>query len=424
MPTVDDSAELRQPARVTPNQDTSRTRPVRSGLDRLLAEPELRRRFQGRRIGLLANQASVTRHLEHAIDAMQKVGIELVRLFGPEHGLRGFAQDMETVRESVDSVSGLPVTSLYGSDFDSLRPPQETLADVDCILIDVPDIGTRYYTFAASALYLAEAAVTEDVEVWVLDRPNPINGVAVEGNLIEPGFDSFVGAISVPNRHGLTLAELLDYARRFDGKRFDFEVVEAAAWSRNQWFDETELPWVMPSPNMPSLHTAIIYPGLCLLEATNLSEGRGTTRPFELFGAPYVDGAVLTAELNRLELPGVAFRSAVFKPGFQKHAGNACFGCQLHILNRDECRPYRVGLAIVWLVRRLFPAGFRWRRQPYEFVDDIPAIDLLCGTARVREAIERDASLEAVVAAATSGAEAYRSRFNEVLRYRDSEAGP
>ena len=400
------------------------TRIVRSGLDRVLEEPELQARFRGRRVGLLANQASVTRNLEHAIDALQGAGIELVRLFGPEHGLRGFAQDMEAVGEYVDTVSGIPVTSLYGADFASLRPPPDALAGLDCVLIDVPDIGTRYYTFAATAMYLAEAATSAGVKVWVLDRPNPINGISVEGNLIEPRFESFVGAISVPNRHGLTLSELLDFARRFRGRPLDFEVAEVSGWSRHQWFDETGLPWVMPSPNMPSLDTAVIYPGLCLLEATNLSEGRGTTRPFQLFGAPYVDGAHLTAELNKLDLPGVLFRSAVFKPGFQKHAGDVCHGCQIHLLDRAACQPYRTGLAIVWLVRRLVPAHFRWRNQPYEFVKEIPAIDLLCGTDRVRRAVEGEASLADIVEEATAGGERYRTQADEVLRYGSEKGAP
>lgn len=392
-------------------------RVVRSALDRLVVEAELIKPLGGRRVGLLANQASVTSDLTHAVDALLAAGVNLVRLFGPEHGLRGFAQDMEAVDEGRDAVSGLPVVSLYGADFDSLAPARGALADLDVVLVDVPDIGTRYYTFAATSMYLAQVARDADTEVWILDRPNPIGGVAWEGNLIEDGFYSFVGAISVPNRHGLTLAELLDYASSYGGDPFPFETVECLGWQRDQLADATGLPWVLPSPNMPTLDTAIIYPGMCLLEASNISEARGTTRPFELFGAPYIDSAQLTALLNAQDLPGVRFRQAVFKPGFQKWEGAVCKGSQVHVTDRDTCRPYAVGLAVLWAVRKLHPEGFEWREAPYEFVADVPAMDLLCGTDRVRRCLEDDAPLEQVLSAALSGAEGFEERRASVLRY-------
>jgi len=393
------------------------SRKVTTGLDRLLSDETMLSRFRGLKVGLLANQATVTADLVHAIDALLEKGLEIKRLFGPEHGLRGFAQDMEAVAENRDPITGIPVVSLYGDDYESLSPPQDTVADLDCLFIDVPDIGTRYYTFAASALFVAKTATETDTPVVLLDRPNPIGGVEVEGNLVESGYDSFVGALSVANRHGMTLAELLAYARKYDSQTVEFETVETTGWQRNTWADDTGLPWVLPSPNMPTLETAIIYPGMCLLEATNLSEGRGTTRPFELFGAPYIDGQLLTDRLNELGLPGVRFRSAVFKPGFQKWAGEACFGCQVHITDRNLCRPYQLGIAILSVVHALFPTDFEWRLQPYEFVTEKSAIDLLCGTDRPRVALESGASWEAVYEEAVKGQDVFQERRRSVLRY-------
>lgn len=390
---------------------------VTTGLDRLLSDDNLLSRYRGLQVGLLANQATVTADLEHAIDALIERGVTIRRLFGPEHGLRGFAQDMEAVAENRDPITGIPVVSLYGDDYESLAPPLSSVEDLDCLFLDVPDIGTRYYTFAASALFVAKRATQANTQVVVLDRPNPIGGSQVEGNLVELGYDSFVGALSVANRHGMTLAELLDYARRFDGQDLEFDTLQATGWDRGMWADETGLPWVLPSPNMPTLDTAIIYPGMCLLEATNLSEGRGTTRPFELFGAPYIDGQLLTRRLNELMLPGVRFRSAVFKPGFQKWAGEACFGCQVHITDRNKCRPYQLGLAILSTVYRLFQDDFDWRLQPYEFVTEKPAIDLLCGTDRPRVALEGGADWQAVCQEAVRGQDEFEHRRHSVLRY-------
>lgn len=394
---------------------------VRTGLDRLLAPDgdgdTLRAALRGRPYGLLVNQASVTADLRHAIDALRDAGLPPTRLFAPEHGVRGHAQDMESVGdEACDPVTGLPVVSLYGDDLASLAPDPAALAGLEVVLVDLPDIGTRYYTFAATGHYLARTARAVGVEVWVLDRPNPIGGTAVEGNLVAPGFESFVGAISLPNRHGLTLGELLRYADAHTAPA-PVRVIEALGWSRPEWLDQTGLPWVLPSPNMPNLDAAAIYPGMCLLEATNVSEARGTTRPFELFGAPFVDSVALVRALHALDLPGVRFREAVFKPGFQKWAGSICHGAQVHITDREALRPYATGLAVLSVLWRLYPGQVAWREKPYEFVADIPAIDLLAGCAEVRLAVEGLAPFDELVAIACAGADDYAERRGAVALY-------
>ena len=260
---------------------------MRSGLEVLLSDRlDL---VKGCRVGLVCNHTAVDRDLRHAIDLLMARGVNLVRLFGPEHGVRATAQDMEEVDEVRDPVSGLPVISLYGDDADSLHPDPATLEDLDVVLFDIQDIGTRFYTYQATLGFVMEVAGGVDTRVVVLDRPNPINGVCVEGNLVHPGFESFVGAYPIAIRHGMTVGELAAYFQQFCGVQCETEVVSCEGWRRDQWFDQTDLPWVYPSPNMPTLETATIYPGQCLFEATTLSEGRGTTRPFHLIGAPGLD---------------------------------------------------------------------------------------------------------------------------------------
>lgn len=363
---------------------TSRVRtPVRTGLDRLLDDPARIAALKGRRVGVLCHPSSVTAGFVHIVDALGAVGIQPARLFGPEHGVRGEAQDMIAVDQEVDPISGIPVVSLYGDTFDSLSPTPEQLDDLDCVLIDLQDVGSRYYTYVYTAFMTAQACVNADVDVWVLDRPNPIGG-AVEGPPVEEGFASFVGMLPLPNRHGLTLAEVLRFG--FGGE-WGGEVITVEGWNRGLWFDETTAPWVLPSPNMPTVDTAIVYPGQCLLEGTNASEGRGTTRPFELFGAPYVDAMALKETLDGLGLPGVVFRLASFEPTFQKWGRTRCSGLQIHVTDRDGFHALNTGAAICWAMRRLFD-GFEWRREAYEFVADIPAIDLLFGSAEHRALID------------------------------------
>lgn len=298
---------------------------------------------------------------------------------------------MISVETALDPLTGIPTVSLYGTSFASLAPTAEQLADLDVIIIDLQDVGSRYYTYVYTAMMTAEAAAAAGVDVLVLDRPNPIGG-AVEGPDVRDGFESFVGMLPLPNRHGLTLAEVLRYASN-RGRGGHVNVLSAEGWRRDAYFDEHDAPWVMPSPNMPTLDTAIVYPGMCLLEGTNASEGRGWTRPFEVFGAPYVDAYLLADTLRGLELPGVVYRPLSFEPTFQKWGRTRCSGLQLHVTDRTTFHSYETGAAIVWAMSSLFDE-FAWRDEAYEFVDDIPAIDLLFGSAAPRTAIDTGCTWE------------------------------
>ncbi len=396
------------------------TEHVRTGLEIACEDGSL---LRGRTVGLLANQASVTAELQPAWAAVAGAGARLVRLFAPEHGLWGVAEDMEAVASETESVSGLAVRSLYGSSARTLAPRAEDLDGLDAVVVDLQDVGSRYYTFAATMAHTMEACESAGVEVIVCDRPNPLGGTAVEGGPVETGYRSFVSEVPVPVRHGLTIGEiaLLLQVRRYAD--LQLSVVPCRGWRREQWWDATGLPWVAPSPNMPTLLTASIYPGACLVEATNLSEGRGTTRPFQLVGAPWLDGTRLAERLNALGLPGCAFRAVRFRPAFQKHAGTVCEGVEWHVLDRAAMRPYETGVHLLAEARRLDPESFSWRREPYEFVAETPALDLLTGSARVRECIEKD---EPVADLASEWAATRRDvlrRRAEFLLYPDDEGG-
>lgn len=322
--------------------------------------------------------------------------VTIAAVFGPEHGLWGTHQDMEGVPSGRDPISGLPVRSLYGDDEASLAPDPAAFDGVDVLVFDIQDVGSRYYTFVYSLLHAMEIAERCGVRVIVCDRPNPLNGVAVEGNLVSEGYDSFVGRWPLPNRHGLTAGELAGlFATRHP---CSLDVVPMEGWRRAAWYDDTGLPWVAPSPNMPTPDTAAIYPGLCLLEGTNLSEGRGTTRPFEIFGAPWLDPDRYAAALNAAELPGVRFRPLLFRPMFQKHAGTVCGGVQVHVTDRGRLEPVLLGLTTIAVARDLEPERFRWRTERYEFVSDRPAIDLLAGTDAWRIALDAGAAPRALLA--------------------------
>jgi uncharacterized protein YbbC (DUF1343 family) len=389
---------------------------MRTGLERLLENPK--RWLAGGRVGLVANPTATNREFRHAADLLHAhPDVNLTLLFGPEHGVRGAAQDMIGVSDGRDPATGLPEVSLYGETLASLSPKPEHLERIDVLVFDVQDVGARYYTYAATMALCMKAAAEHGLRVIVLDRPNPIGGVQVEGGGINQGLESFCGIYPVPQRHGMTVGEL---ARLYDttfGIGCDLAVVSLEGWCRESYFDATGLPWVMPSPNMPTLDTAIVYPGMCLVEGTNLSEGRGTTRPFELFGAPFVDGRVLAGELGRLDLPGVVFRPCTFEPAFHKFTGEKCGGLQVHVTDRQAFTPYRVGLGVLWAVRRLWPDDFSWRHEVYEFRDDVPAIDLLTGFAAVRESIDRGEPFERVVDIAFQGTDGYEAGRPSALLY-------
>lgn len=387
-----------------------------TGLDRLLADPGS---LASRRWGLLAHGASVTRDARPAHLALAASPAGPPRaLFGPEHGFYGVEQDMVPAEGGRDPWTGAPVLSLYGDSEETLRPSPGAFEGLDLLLVDLQDVGSRYYTYAATAVWAAEAALAAGCEVWVLDRPNPLGGVVVEGNLPRPGTESFVGAFRLPVRHGLTLGELvLLEARRRGWSGEGLRVWEMEGWRRDTRWEETGLPWIAPSPNMPTLLTALVYPGGCLVEATELSEGRGTTRPFQLTGAPGIDPPALADALAARALPGVAFVPTLFRPQFQKHRGEACGGVELVVTDPAAFRPYRTGLELLDAVRRAAPGAFAWREAPYEFVADRPAIDLLTGGPEAREAIDSGSGLHAWIAGWAADEETFLRERREVLLY-------
>jgi uncharacterized protein YbbC (DUF1343 family) len=390
---------------------------VLTGLDVLAARP--RDWLADRRVGVLCHPASVDRDLVHIVDRLCGVGLRPARLFGPEHGVRGEAQDMIGVDGHADLRTGIPVSSLYGSRVESLSPAACDLAEIDVLVIDLQDVGTRYYTYVWTMGLAMRAAARAGVSVLVLDRPNPLGGDAVEGGEVEAGFESFVGMGSVPVRHGLTIGEMArliargltwgppPFHRPLD---LDLEVVPMQGWRRSMSFEDTALPWVLPSPNMPSNETAFVYPGLCLLEGTNLSEGRGLTRPFEIVGAPFIDGPRWAEDLAAERLPGVRFRPLSFRPTFHKFGGQSCGGVQVHVVDRRAFQPYRTGIAMLHAARRQAPQAFTWRTEPYEFVASPIAIDLLNGSDRIRLAIDRAAGLAEIFQPFA----AFEARFREL----------
>lgn len=390
---------------------------VVTGLEILIADPAA---VGDRRWMLLSNHAAVTADLAPARSALQAaIPGRAVRLLAPEHGLDGIAQDMEAVGDERDPLTGLAVRSLYGHDAATLEPRPEDLEGVEVVVVDLPDIGTRYYTFAATMDAVMAACARATTALVVLDRPNPIGGIEREGGLVAPGFASFVGRLPTPIRHGLTLGELALLVHRRHHPQLELTVIACRGWRRSAWWDGTGLPWVAPSPNMPTLATAALYPGLCLVEATTLSEGRGTTRPFELVGAPWIDAEVLAAELRDRRLAGVGCRAARFRPEFGKHAGAICHGVELHVTDRASLRPVRVGLELLAAIHRRWPHHFRWRSDPYEFVADVPAIDLLTGSAAARAAIEGDAPLEPLLAAWQAEVEDFEQTLDGIFLYHE-----
>jgi uncharacterized protein YbbC (DUF1343 family) len=391
---------------------------VIAGLTALREDPAL---LRGRRFAVLANQAAVTGGLVPAWRALSGRGGELVRIFAPEHGLWGVAQDMETVGEEREPSLGVAVHSLYGADASTLGPRDELLADLDALVVDLPDIGCRYYTFAATMAYVMGACARAGVEVIVCDRPNPLGGAALEGGEVEPGCRSFVSELPVPIRHGLTLGELalLLRARRYPD--LTLSVLSCQGWTRERWWDETGLPWAAPSPNMPTLETAAVYPGACLVEATILSEGRGTTRPFHLVGAPWLDAESVARDLERAELAGVAFRAIRFRPAFQKFAGEVCEGLAWHLTDRALFRPLETGVALLRAVRDRHPDRFEWRPDAYEFVADVPAIDLLTGSPRARDVIEGRHPLAELREEWEAFCARFREERREFLLYPESD---
>lgn len=389
---------------------------VRSGLEELLARPG---DLKGRRLGLIANPTCVTADLMHGALALKdSKALRLTALFGPEHGLWADAQDLVEVEDGRDPRTGLPVFSLYGK---TRVPTPEMLRGLDALVFDVQDVGSRYYTFIYTMLHAMDACARDGVRLVVLDRPNPIGAAVVDGNLLDPEFRSFVGLHPLPVRHGMTVGELALLFREELGFPVDLRVIPMKGYRREMSFEETGLPWVMPSPNMPTVDTAYVYPGGCLIEGTNLSEGRGTTRPFELVGAPWLDPWRLAQELAAEEIPGVLFRPTYFTPTFHKHAGRLCGGVQVHVTDRRRFPAFLAYLLLVVHGRRQDPKRFAWRQPPYEYEYVKRPIDILCGTDAIRRAIEAGSSLRALSPVWRKQLEPFRRRRARHLLY---DSGP
>ncbi len=389
---------------------------VRTGLDVLRAQSF--GRLRGLRVGLVTHPAAVAADLKHAQELLaQAPGVRLTALFGPEHGFLGEAQDLIGVADASELTSGLRVHSLYGDSYESLKPSADQLRDLDALVIDLQDAGSRYYTFVSTMYFCLEAAAEQNLKVFVLDRPNPIGGVAVEGPILQRRFASYVGLEPICTRHGMTMGELALRYRKLHSLDVDLHIVACEGWRRAMYFEETGLPWVLPSPNMPTVETAVVYPGQCLIEGTNLSEGRGTTRPFELSGAPWIDPQRLTSRLQAEGSPGVNFRPTWFRPTFQKCAGKNCGGVQIHVTDRESFQSVRASLSLLAALRDLSGPHFDWRRETYEFVSDRLAIDLLFGSDRERLALEAGRGPREIASAWESEEAAFREQRAEFLLY-------
>jgi uncharacterized protein YbbC (DUF1343 family) len=370
--------------------------PVRLGLERLLDGPDSSL-IDGKRVGLVCNPASVDGRLVHASDRFAAGGDwTLTALFGPQHGFRSDLQEnMIESPHARDAKRRLPVYSLYS---ETREPTRDMLADVDVLVIDLQDVGTRIYTYIYTMANCLRAARAHGVRVVVCDRPNPINGVDVEGAALDPEYTSFVGQFPIPMRHGLTIGEAARLFNDHFGLNAAVDVVPMEGWRRGMWFDDTQLPWVLPSPNIPTLDTAVVYPGAVLFEGTRLSEGRGTTRPFELIGAPWIDGERFADAMNARGLAGAIFRAVFFEPTFHKHAKVLCGGCQIHVTDRRVFRPMRAAIEMLDEFHREAPSQPIWRDPPYEYEPLKPPIDILYGSDRLRRGIDEGTPVASIVA--------------------------
>ncbi|MCS7203516.1 MAG: DUF1343 domain-containing protein [Thermodesulfovibrio sp.] len=364
---------------------------IASGVDRF--EKSFPKRFYKLKTGLLIHPASVNKKLTHTKDILLKSKkIKVTALFGPQHGIFGDTQDNMIEWEGfIDKDTGLPVYSLYGK---TRKPTFEMLKNIDILIIDLQDIGARYYTFVWTMALCMEACEEAGVPLIILDRVNPIGGHSVEGPVLKREFSSFVGIHPLPIRHGMTIGELALYFKDRFYPKLDLTVITLKGWRRNQWFDETGLPWVMPSPNIPTLQTAVVYPGMCLLEGTILSEGRGTTRPFEIFGAPFIDPEKLIKKLKDFRLKGVFFRPLYFTPTFNKFSGELCGGAQIHVIDREKFKPFKTAVAILLAICELYPNVNLWRQPPYEYEFEKLPFDILVGSDKLRKDIEKGIQLK------------------------------
>jgi uncharacterized protein YbbC (DUF1343 family) len=401
----------------TPPVDTptrSGSPAVVPGIERLLG-PD-RDLIAGLRVGLVCNPASIDRRFRHSANRLfDDSGGRLVALFGPQHGFRSDLQDnMIETPHARDARRRIPVFSLYS---ETREPTAEMLRDVEVLVIDLQDVGTRVYTYIYTMANCMRAAARHQVKVVVCDRPNPIGG-AVEGPLLRDPWRSFVGQFPIPLRHGMTIGELARLFNSAFGLGAELEVVPLEGWRRDMYYDATGLPWVIPSPNLPTLDSAIVYPGAVMFEGTMLSEGRGTTRPFELIGAPWIDGEALADAMNARALPGVHFRPVFFEPTFHKHARETCGGCQVHVVDRDAFRPVRAAVELIAEFRRQDPQRFAWRKPPYEYELEKEPIDLLYGSDRLRAVVDAGSDVTALAAEWEPEEDRFRALRDPFLLYR------
>jgi uncharacterized protein YbbC (DUF1343 family) len=385
------------------------------GIDRLLDGD--RPLIAGRRVGVVCNPASVDSAFRHTADRLaEDPDVTVAALFGPQHGFRSDVQDnMIETAHARDARRQVPVYSLYS---ETREPSAEMLREIDVLVVALQDVGTRVYTYIYTMANCMRAAARHGVHVVVCDRPNPIGGEDVEGNLLEPAYASFVGQFPIPLRHGMTIGELARLFNDAFGIGASLDVVPLSGWRRAMYYDETGVPWIIPSPNLPTLDSAIVYPGAVLFEGTRLSEGRGTTRPFELIGAPWIDGERLAAAMNARGLPGVHFRPVYFEPTFQKHARQTCGGCQVHVIERRRFRPVRTAVELMAEFRRQDPARFPWREPPYEYERDKQPIDILYGSDRLRTTLDAGGDVSALVSAWEADEASFRRTRDKFLLYR------
>ena len=385
---------------------------VRLGSDLLLASS----RLKGARVGIVCNHASLDRGFLHIVDRLAAApDVTLAAIFGPQHGFRSDVQDnMIETAHADDPARRVPVYSLYS---ETREPTAAMLAGLDFLVIDLQDIGARIYTYIYTMANCLRASARHGVRVIVCDRPNPIGGTDVEGALLVEGFESFVGQFPIPMRHGMTIGELARLFNEHFAIGASLEIVQMEGWRRDMYSDATDLPWVMPSPNIPTLDTAIVYPGTVLFEGILISEGRGTTRPFELIGAPWIEAESFARQMNALKLPGAYFRPAVFEPTFQKYAKQTCGGCQIHVTDRQQFQPVLVGVALIAMFHQVDPARFAWRQPPYEYEHDKMPIDILAGSETLRGQIEAGTSARDIAASWKKDEESFRELREPYLLY-------
>lgn len=368
--------------------------------------------LEGKNVGVITNPTGVDQDLNSIVDLLdQNEKVNLKALYGPEHGVRGEAEAGEEVDHYTDERTDLPVYSLYG---DTRKPTPEMLKGIDVLLFDIQDVGARFYTYIYTMAYAMEAAADNDIEMMVLDRPNPISGGDVEGPVLDEDYESFVGMYPIPQQHGMTVGELAELFNEEFDIHADLEVMKMNGWDRSMYYDDTELPWVMPSPNMPTLDTSIVYPGTALIEGTNISEGRGTTKPFELIGAPFIDGEDLAENLSEADLPGVRFRSSYFTPESSKHDDELSGGVEIYVTDRNAYESVKTGLTIVKTIHDMYPDDFEFQEENESGVSQF---DNLIGNGWVREKIEEGASVEEIMNEWEADLDDFKELRREYLLY-------